>query len=89
MFPSSVATQIWGINPNGDFVGFFRNSTGVHGFLQSGDGSAPLPINYIDPDTGATAALTEALGINPAGAIVGTFVDSMGQHGFVTFRTSN
>jgi probable HAF family extracellular repeat protein len=89
MFPGSVATQIWGINPDGDFVGIYRDSTGVHGFLQPGDGSASVPVNYVDPDTGATASLTEALGINPAGAIVGTFLDSMGQHGFVTVHTSD
>ncbi|PYY00780.1 MAG: hypothetical protein DMG62_20255 [Acidobacteria bacterium] len=89
MFPSSsptnltVATQIWGINPNGDFVGFYRNSSGVHGFLQPGDGSTAVPINYSDPDTGAQASLTEALGINPGGAIVGTFLDNLGQHGFL------
>lgn len=83
MFPGSQATQIWGINPDGDFVGFYRLA-GVHGFLQKSDGSEPIPINFVDPDTDAAAALTQAFGINPAGAIVGAFLDNKGgQHGFL------
>jgi hypothetical protein len=95
MFPgaSTLATQIWGINPTGDFVGFYRNApgnAGVHGFLQPGDGSAPVPLNYVDSDTGAHAALTEAFAINPAGAIVGAFLDSSGgEHGFLAVQSSN
>jgi hypothetical protein len=90
--PRSLATQIWGINPNGDFVGFYRNtpSDPFHGFVQPGDGSAPIAINFVDPDTGAAATVTEAFGINPAGAIVGVYVDSNGgQHGFLAVPISN
>lgn len=89
MFPGSVATQIWGINPNGELVGIYRNSSGVHGFAQPGDGSAPVSVDFVDPNTSAQASLTEALGINPAGVIVGTFLDSAGQHGFVAFPSGS
>ncbi len=86
-FPGSVATQIWGINPNGDFVGLYRNApgvAGVHGFLQPGDGSAPVSVNFIDPITHDQAVQTQAYGINPAGAIVGAYYDAnLAQHGFV------
>jgi hypothetical protein len=90
MFPGSVATQIWGINPDGDFVGLYRDSAlVVHGFLQPGDGSAPFLINYVDPDTHVQAPLTEAFSINPAGAIVGTYLDSGGQHGFLAIPAAS
>lgn len=87
MFPGSIATQNWGIDPNGDFVGLYRDHPSglfaVHGFLQPGDGSAPIPIDYMDSQTG-TAVLTEALAINPAGIIVGTYLDSnFVQHAFI------
>lgn len=91
--PGTTVTQIWGINPNGDFVGLYRNAPGVpgvHGFLQPGDGSAPITINYIDPVTKEQALQTQALGINPAGAIVGLFRDgNLGTHGFLATPTDN
>lgn len=81
VFPGSLATQIWGINPSGDFVGFYRDKpgpTGLHGFLQPADGAVPMALNY------PQAMRTEALGINPGGAIVGLYVDSDGgTHGFL------
>lgn len=86
LFPGSVATQAWGINPGGDFVGFYRNApgpTGVHGFLQPGDGSAPMSIDFVDPNTQAHALLTQAFGINPGGSIVGVYLDNDGgEHGY-------
>lgn len=83
MFPGSLATQLWGINPSGDFVGVYRDSTTFHGLFQSSDGSAPIPINYVDPDTKVAAIQTRAFSINPAGLIVGFFVDANGsEHGF-------
>jgi len=93
MFPGSLATQLWGINPNADVVGIYRDhpsgSFAVHGFLQPGDGSAPIPINFTDPVTQAEAVLTQALGINPAGAIVGIYLDSNGgEHGFLAVPTT-
>jgi hypothetical protein len=89
MFPGSLATQIWGINPGGNFVGLYRDSATFHGFLQPADGSGPVAIDYNDPVTHAVALQTRALGINPAGVIVGLFVDASGaEHGFTAVRTS-
>jgi len=87
-FPGSVATQIWGIDPGGDFVGVYRVlSAGTlvsHGFLQLADGSAPIRLDYVDPITGEQAPQTFGFGINSGGTIVGAYLDrSGGQHGFV------
>jgi len=90
-----AATQIWGINPTGDFVGFYRvliapNKLQNHGFLQPADGSIPIPINYVDAATGQQAPQTEALGINPGGSIVGLYIDGSGvEHGFVAVPSDN
>lgn len=94
VFPGSVATQIWGINPGGDFLGLYRVvSAGklvTHGFLQLADGSAPASLDYVDPITGEQAPQTSAFGINPGGAIVGAYVDSSSrQHGFVAVPAAN
>jgi probable HAF family extracellular repeat protein len=93
MFPTSTATQIWGINPNGDFVGIYRVApgiAGVHGFVQPADGSTPVSIDYRDPVTGANAVQTQALAVNPGGTIVGLYVDASGvTHGFVAVPVSN
>src|SRR5207249_4614872 len=35
--PGSNLTAAWDVNPQGDIVGAYRNSTGVHGFLRRGD----------------------------------------------------
>jgi hypothetical protein len=88
VFPGSAATQIWGINPAGDFIGLYRvlvaGKLVNHGFLQFADGSAPITIDYVDPITGQQAAQTSGFAINPGGTIVGLYVDSSGnQHGFV------
>ena len=91
LFPNSLATQIWGINPNGDFVGFFLDAAGFHGFLQPADRSAaPVPDDFVDPVTKAKAVQTRAFGINPAGAIVGFYLDSSsGEHAFLAVQTKN
>jgi uncharacterized membrane protein len=88
VFPASLATQIWGINPTGDFVGLYRilNAGHVesHGFLQLADGSAPIALNYKDPITGQQASQTVTFAVNPAGAIVGFYVDASGHdHAYV------
>ena len=90
VFPGSTATQNWGINPNGDFVGTYRDTSArFHGFLQLADGSAPIPMNFVDPVTAIEAVQTRALGINPGGAIVGLFLDSNGvEHGFLAVPIS-
>jgi hypothetical protein len=88
VFPGSLATQIWGINPTGDFVGLYRilnaGTVETHGFLQLADGSAPMALNYVDPITGRPASQTAAFAINPAGAIVGFYLEASGhEHAFV------
>lgn len=76
--PGSTVTNAWDINPGGDIVGVFRDTSGkVHGFLRSSAGDYST-INF----PGAT--LTRALGINPGGEVVGAYVDSAGKtHGFL------
>lgn len=94
MFPGSIATQIWGINPTGDFVGIYRvfnaGQLETHGFLQFADGSVPIAVNFVDPISGQQASQTFAFGINPGGAIVGAYVDSFGtEHGFLAVPPGN
>jgi len=94
VFPGSLATQIWGINPTGNFVGLYRilnaGRLEAHGFLQLADGSAPIAINYVDQVTGQQAVQTQAFGISPAGAIVGLYLDSSGaEHGFLAVPPGN
>jgi hypothetical protein len=89
VFPGSTATQNWGINPDGNFVGTYRDTSGLfHGFLQLADGSAPIPMNFMDPVTGVEAFQTRAFGINPAGLIVGLYLDAAGEHGFLAMQIS-
>ncbi len=64
--PLSTFTQIWDINPGHQFVGTYRDSSGLqYGCLQLPDGSAPIQLDY------PGAAATQAYGINPDGVIVG------------------
>ena len=89
VFPGSTATQNWGINPDGNFVGTYRDTSGLfHGFLQLADGSAPIPMNFMDPVTGIVAIQSHSLGINPAGLIVGFYLDAGGEHGFLAMQIS-
>jgi uncharacterized membrane protein len=80
-FPGSNWTQGWDINPAGETVGQFRDSSGqFHGFLLAGG-----MFSIVDPP-GSIA--TAAVGINPAGVIVGWYTDAGGQtHAFVAFPT--
>jgi uncharacterized membrane protein len=76
--PDSTLTEAWDINPQGDVVGAYRDSSGrFHGFLRNEDGqftSVDFP--------GSTN--TGARGINARGEIVGWYVDAGGtRHGFV------
>ena len=85
--PGSVATQIWGINANADFVGLYDDAdASEHGFLQLWGSSAPITI---DVPSGApfNAVLTDAFAINSAGTIVGLYIDSAGNfHGYLATR---
>jgi len=80
----SVATQIWGINADADFVGLYDDSNGnEHGFLQNWGPSAPITI---DAPSGPpfNATLTDAFAINANGVIVGLYIDAVGTyHGYV------
>src|SRR5579885_1442562 len=76
--PGSIFTEAFGINPSGQIVGTFNDSSGVsHGFLRDKNGSFTT---FDPPDS----ILTIAQGINPSGQIVGLFIDSSGViHGFL------
>ncbi len=87
---SAMATQIWGIDSGGDFVGFYRTApgnAGVHGFVHYADAATLFTIVTIDYPNG-TRTLAQA--INPAGAIVGSYLDMAGvQHGFLAAPTTS
>jgi hypothetical protein len=76
---SSILTSIWDINPRGQFVGTYIDSTGRHGFLQNPDGSAPIQLDV--PFSGG--ANTVANAINPEVFIVGTYTAGGQTRGFV------
>ena len=73
----ATGTAAEGINPQGDIVGFYNDSSGnSHGFLLS-NGS------FITIDAPGAVG-TEGNAINPRGDIVGDFNDSSGSdHGFL------
>jgi probable HAF family extracellular repeat protein len=73
--PGATLTIAKGINDAGQIVGLFDNSTGTHGFLDTGGNFTQIDV----PGAGST----EAYGINSAGQIVGRFDDSTGRHGFL------
>jgi hypothetical protein len=77
--PGPLQTNIYDINPAGDFVGIYIGGGGHrHGFLQLTDQSAPITLNY------PGAVHTRAYGINPDRAIVGHHIDTSGHtHGFL------
>ncbi len=77
--PGPQQTNIYDINPAGDFVGIYIGSGGHrHGFLQRADGSAPITLSY------PGAVHTRAYGINPGVFVVGHYIDTSGHtHGFV------
>lgn len=81
LVPGSLSTAGWDMSPQGNVVGSFTDSSGLHGFLRTADG-VYTTIDF----PGATA--TAARGINPGGEIVGWFIDSNGQHGFLAVPTS-
>src|SRR5207302_440744 len=75
--PGASQTTAGGINPRGDIVGTYVDSSGhSHGFLLSGGSYTTLDV------PGAT--FTVAVGVNPRGDIVGFYYDShFQQHGFL------
>jgi hypothetical protein len=78
-------TNIYDMNPAGDFVGIYIGSGGHrHGFLQPADGSTPITLSY------PNAVHTRAYGVNPALSIVGHYIDTSGHtHGFLAVPTAN
>jgi hypothetical protein len=79
-----VATQIWGINADADFVGLYDNpDNSEHGFLQRWGEAAPVTID-VPSGPPFNATLTDAFAINSARAIVGVYIDGSGNfHGYV------
>ena len=59
-----------GLNPAGDIAGWYRNASGVHGFvLRNGD----LTTIDVQLPNGQIAGNTQAKGINPEGDVVGWY----------------
>jgi hypothetical protein len=79
-FPGATATLAFGINPQGDIVGWYIDSAGGnHGFLLHK--GAFIPIDF----PGATT--TRVFGINGRSDVVGGYEDSGGlSHGFLLHR---
>src|SRR5262245_26923394 len=68
-------TAALGINPRGQIVGGYGDSTGIHGFLYEAGVFTPINVpGFLD---------TRALGINPRGQIVGLYSDLVEVHGFL------
>lgn len=74
-FPDASLTVAYDINEDGNIVGFYRNSTGFHGYLLS-EG------NFTTIDFPG-ASQTRAFGINSNGNIVGLYRNASGFHGFL------
>lgn len=82
--PGSIATQIWGINADADFVGLYDDvNLNEHGFLHRWGEGAAITID-VPSDPPFNATLTDAFAINSAGVIVGLYIDASGNyHGYV------
>lgn len=74
--PGASSTSALGINPGGDIVGAYYDSSGSgHGFLLSNGAFTTIDV------PGAT--FTSALGINSLGDIVGYYIESGNYHGYL------
>jgi probable HAF family extracellular repeat protein len=77
--PGAALTKYSDLNNLGQFVGYYFDSAGTHGFVERN--GVFTTIN--DPAAGA-AGFTNAFGINDWGQIVGNYCDSTGAcHGFL------
>ncbi len=75
--PGSTSTAAWDLNPEGDTVGQYGDSSGIHGFVRNAEGQ----FTSIDFPGSKN---TQARGINARGDVVGWYVDSAGNfHGFL------
>jgi len=77
--PGSSATSAWDVNSEGDVVGSYRDSVGVHGFILTADGFISLNV--------PAAAMTRVFGINTSGAVVGSFDVGGRTYGFLATPT--
>lgn len=75
--PQSVKTTLYGINNNGETVGYFADGRGVHGFRRSRDGSFAEVVDH--PAAGNTTAL---FGVSDAGDVVGYYHAKSDQGGY-------
>jgi hypothetical protein len=75
--PGSTLTQALDVNPQGDVVGHFQDSSGFHGFLRNENGEFTT-LNFPGSNN------TQARGINARSEIVGRYTDCSGRtHGFL------
>ncbi len=82
-FEGSVATQAWGISPNGTVVGIHRSSLSgplprFHGFIMEQGEMTSFDVEG--------ASETRAYGISATGDIVGYYVSAGVNHGFLLTR---
>jgi probable HAF family extracellular repeat protein len=80
--PQSTATHAFGINGQGQIVGYFVDATGAHGFVLSGGSFTPFDV------PGTNIMLTVGQGINTGGDIVGHVRESGVDRGFLKIGSS-
>ena len=78
LVPGSTFTTAWDVDPRGDIVGVYRNTSGFHGYVRTAAGYTTLDA------PGASA--TRVFGINARGDVVGTYVMGGVTHGFLATR---
>jgi hypothetical protein len=72
-----------GINPRGDIVGHYNDSTGRHGYLFAKGSAGPTPIDFSTAPFNSSGG-TSARGINARGDIVGDYIDGSNvDHGYL------
>jgi probable HAF family extracellular repeat protein len=76
---ATIGTEALGINDQGQIVGQYNDSSGLHGFLYAAGVFTPLDV----PFSGTVATI--AFGINDRGQIVGYYIDfpASRAHGFL------
>jgi len=78
-YPGSTSTSAWDVNPRGDVVGVYANSSGAHGWIRANGVFTSIDM------PGATA--TRVFGTNARGDVVGVYVAGGKTHGFFAQRT--
>jgi hypothetical protein len=74
-YPGATWTQAFRMNTRGDVVGFYADTTGMHGFVLRGRNYESISFDGAD--------MTHARGINDRGDIVGDYVVDGIVHGFL------